>query len=91
MRQRRWLELIKDYDCAINYHPGKANVVVDALSNNERLNLITYSKKLIEDFEILKIEIHIPEFTSELLYHNYVPTSTTRQYQEISGGSDEPK
>jgi spore germination protein YaaH len=32
MRQRRWLELIKDYDCNIMYHPGKANVVADALS-----------------------------------------------------------
>ncbi|KAL5575189.1 hypothetical protein UlMin_016888 [Ulmus minor] len=32
MRQRRWLELVKDYDCTINYHPGKANVVADALS-----------------------------------------------------------
>jgi hypothetical protein len=31
MRQRRWLELIKDYDCEINYHPGKANIVADAL------------------------------------------------------------
>ena len=32
MRQRRWLELEKDYDCAINYHPGTSNVVADALS-----------------------------------------------------------
>ena len=32
MRQRRWLELIKDYDLTIQYHPGKANVVADALS-----------------------------------------------------------
>jgi hypothetical protein len=32
MRQRRWLELIKDYDLTINYTPGKANVVADALS-----------------------------------------------------------
>jgi hypothetical protein len=32
LRQRRWLELIKDYDRGINYHPGKANVVADALS-----------------------------------------------------------
>ena len=31
MRQRRWLELVKDYDCEILYHPGKANVVADAL------------------------------------------------------------
>ena len=32
LRQRRWLELIKDYDLIIDYHPGKANVVADALS-----------------------------------------------------------
>ena len=32
MRQRRWIELIKDYDSTIEYHPGKANVVADALS-----------------------------------------------------------
>jgi hypothetical protein len=32
LRQRRWLELIKDYDLGINYHPGKANVVADTLS-----------------------------------------------------------
>ena len=32
MRQRRWIELIKDYDCTIEYHPGKANLVADALS-----------------------------------------------------------
>ncbi|KAJ8748557.1 hypothetical protein K2173_003458 [Erythroxylum novogranatense] len=32
LRQRRWLELFKDYDCIVDYHPGKANVVADALS-----------------------------------------------------------
>ncbi|GKD12901.1 putative reverse transcriptase domain-containing protein [Tanacetum coccineum] len=36
MRQRRWLELLSDYDCEIRYHPGKANVVVNALSRKER-------------------------------------------------------
>ncbi|GJS60121.1 integrase, catalytic region, zinc finger, CCHC-type containing protein [Tanacetum coccineum] len=37
MRQRRWLELLADYDCEIRYHPGKANVVADALSQKERI------------------------------------------------------
>ncbi|GJY47191.1 putative reverse transcriptase domain-containing protein [Tanacetum coccineum] len=37
MRQRCWLELLADYDCEIRYHPGKANVVADALSQKERI------------------------------------------------------
>nr|GEW27847.1 hypothetical protein [Tanacetum cinerariifolium] len=37
MRLRRWLELLSDYDCNIRYHPGKANVVADALSCKERI------------------------------------------------------
>nr|GEU96026.1 putative reverse transcriptase domain-containing protein [Tanacetum cinerariifolium] len=39
MRQRRWLELLSDYDCEIRYHLGKANVVADALSRKEQKNL----------------------------------------------------
>ncbi|GKF52823.1 putative reverse transcriptase domain-containing protein [Tanacetum coccineum] len=37
MKQRRWLELLSDYDCKIRYHPGKANVVADALGRKERI------------------------------------------------------
>jgi hypothetical protein len=41
LRQRRWLELIKDYDLEIQYHPGKANVVADAWSHKGQVNNIT--------------------------------------------------
>nr|GFC32734.1 putative reverse transcriptase domain-containing protein [Tanacetum cinerariifolium] len=37
MRQRRWIELLSDYECEVKYHPDKANVVADALSRKERL------------------------------------------------------
>nr|GFA07989.1 reverse transcriptase domain-containing protein [Tanacetum cinerariifolium] len=37
IRQRHWLELLSDYDCEIRYHPGKANVVLDAFSRKERI------------------------------------------------------
>ena len=41
LRQRRWLELIKDYDMRLHYHPGEANVVADALSRKSHLNTMT--------------------------------------------------
>jgi hypothetical protein len=40
MRQWRWLELIKDYELEIHYHPGKANVVADALSRKSQVNMM---------------------------------------------------
>jgi hypothetical protein len=40
MRQRRWLELIKDYELEVNYHPGKANVVADTLSRKAHYNYL---------------------------------------------------
>jgi hypothetical protein len=60
MRRRRWLELIKDYDVEINYHPGKANVVADALSQKTYCNnLMVRAEKpaLHEELEKMRIEI----------------------------------
>jgi hypothetical protein len=49
LRQRRWLELIKDYDLGINYHPRKANVVADALSRRSHLNMLA-TRELLPEF-----------------------------------------
>jgi ribonuclease HI len=45
LRQRRWLELVKDYDLGINYHLGKANVVVDALRHKKYCNT-TFARRM---------------------------------------------
>ena len=44
MRQRRWLELVKDYECEIKYQSGKANVVADALTRKAYLSRLTRRK-----------------------------------------------
>jgi hypothetical protein len=60
MRQRRWLELIKDYDLEVHYHPGKANVVADALSREvhcNHLELEPISDPLCEELRRLNLEL----------------------------------
>ncbi|WVZ84746.1 LOW QUALITY PROTEIN: hypothetical protein U9M48_031737 [Paspalum notatum var. saurae] len=64
MRQRRWLELIKDYDMEIHYHPGKANVVADDLSRKSYANMalgFMMPHELCEEFE---------RFCLGFLHHN---------------------
>ncbi|XP_072962655.1 uncharacterized protein [Typha angustifolia] len=56
----RWLELVKDYDCTINYHPGKANVVADALSRKSAGSLaflITQQTMILKDLQRLEVPI----------------------------------
>ena len=57
-RQQRWLELIKDYDLEVHYHPGKANVVADALSQKSYANMAVgfqMPQELCEEFEKLSL------------------------------------
>jgi ribonuclease HI len=60
MRQRRWLELIKDYDLEVHYHPGKANVVVDALSRKLQCNCVMMDSRidtLCDELSKMNIEV----------------------------------
>jgi hypothetical protein len=71
LRQRRWLELIKDYDLEIHYHPGKANVVADALSRKSYVNATMVSQmpqELYKEFEGLNLGFiaHTEGITIEL-------------------------
>jgi hypothetical protein len=60
LRRRRWLELIKDYDLGINYHPRKANVVADALSRRSHVSQLVVDSmpfELCEEFNKLNLRI----------------------------------
>jgi hypothetical protein len=70
MRQRRWLELIKDYDIEVHYHPGKANVVADALSRKAYchcLSIETFNDTLCNQMRKLNLEI-VPQGSLNLLF-----------------------
>ncbi|KAL0561487.1 hypothetical protein IC582_001915 [Cucumis melo] len=80
MRQRRWLELVKDYDCEILYHPGKANVVADALSRkvSHSTALITRQAPLHRDLEQAEIAVSVGAVTMQLAQLTVQPTLRQR-------------
>jgi len=62
MRQRRWLELMKDYGLIIHYHPGKANVVTDALNQKSKgslVALLTQQLNLLKEIEKMQIKVQV--------------------------------
>jgi ribonuclease HI len=84
MRQRRWLELIKEYDLNIHYHPRKANVVADALTRKHYCNNLMVQEEqpaLYEEMERLSLEIVKEEQLNELRV-KYMLEDQIRQAQK---------
>ena len=69
LRQRRWMELIKDYDCVIDYHSGKANVVADALSRKsiQTLRALNAHLSLLDDSTVVAELIARPSLLNQVL------------------------
>ena len=69
LRQRRWMKLIKDYYCVIDYHPGKANVVADALSRKsvQKLLVLNAHLSLSDDSAIVAELIEKPDLLNRVL------------------------
>ena len=61
IRQKRWLKLMTEYDLNLQYHPGRLNVVPNALSRKPTVMVLTEQKSLIEKMRKLTLEIVIPE------------------------------
>jgi len=79
MRQRRWVELIKDYDCVIDYHPRRANVVADALSRKVKTtDAQSEDWDEIELLELRKIDAQIEARPNESLVAQLRVRSTLR-------------
>ncbi|GKG18691.1 hypothetical protein Tco_0372989, partial [Tanacetum coccineum] len=75
MRQRRWLELLSDYDCDIRYHPGKAKIVADALSRKEWIEPLRVRALLMTiglDLPKQILEAHIEALKHKNLKNEYV-------------------
>ncbi|GJT68625.1 putative reverse transcriptase domain-containing protein [Tanacetum coccineum] len=73
MRQRRWLELLSDYDCEIRYHPGKAKVVADALKRKERV------KPLRVQALVMTIGLNVPKQILEAQTEALKPENLTAE------------
>ncbi|KAJ4706775.1 Retrotransposon protein, putative, Ty3-gypsy subclass [Melia azedarach] len=85
LRQRRWIELIKDYDCTIDYQPGKVNVVADALSRKSSSSIahirVTYFPSLA-DLRSLRVDLALKD-NGALLAHFHVRPVLIDQIREM--------
>lgn len=85
LRQRRWLELIKYYDCTIDYYPGKANMVADAFSRKSFSSIaylrVTYLPLLVE-LSSIRVELSV-DTSGVLLAHFQVRPILIDQIREM--------
>ncbi|GJW42490.1 putative reverse transcriptase domain-containing protein [Tanacetum coccineum] len=84
MRHRRWIELFNDYDCEIRYHPGKENVVADALSRNKRVKPVRVQAMSMAIGSGIKVRILKPKETSSLLQQQKSPSGSRRYSMDLS-------
>ena len=72
LRQRRWMELLKDYDCTIDYHPGKANVVADALCRKSTGSLAYMQTiQLLLMVELRELGVELGMYVSGALFASF--------------------
>ena len=77
MRQRRWLELLKDYDLTIHYHPGKANVVANALSRKSGSSMVcmlTSESEIFEEMRRMDLHVYVEGAVAQLSQLRLQPT-----------------
>jgi hypothetical protein len=90
LRQRRWLELIKDYDLSVQYHPGKANVVADALSRKSYCHHLTTLNQILElAQEVRQLNLQIVPYGTVNTIH--LQPTLENQIKEIQAQDDEIK
>ncbi|KAG8496948.1 hypothetical protein CXB51_008178 [Gossypium anomalum] len=87
-RQRRWIELLKDYDCSIEYHPGKANVVADALSRRAISDLrAMFARLSLYDDGILLAELLVrPTWVDQIKEKQLKDESLVARFQQVKEG-----
>ncbi|KAE8723570.1 Detected protein of unknown function [Hibiscus syriacus] len=90
LRQRRWLELLKDYDCVIDYHPGKANIVADVLSRKTVSELRSLMAKMnLYDDGTLLAELQVkPTLVDEIKAKQPLDSSLLSIFEQVEQGTN---